>query len=56
MRSPFIYSGGFKNRDAAADEMDDLFAAGEIDRCDCPRVISYKAKNGCTRWGVELQR
>ena len=56
MRTPFFYATGYRTQEAAADEIDDMFCDGEIDRADRPQVRSYTASNGKRRWGVELSR
>lgn len=56
MRTPFLYATGYKTRDLAHEAIDDMFADGEIDSCDQPKVTSYTARNGKRRFAVQLSR
>lgn len=52
----FFYQTGFKSRADAEEGISDLYAVGEIDRADQPRVSAYTARNGKRRFGIELCR
>jgi hypothetical protein len=54
--SRFIYAHGFKSREAAEEEISDLYAEGDISVSDRPKAVSYKGNNGKRYYGVELDR
>ena len=50
----YWYSYGFKSRDAAQDEIESLYASGEICPADDPIVVKYHNTAGAARYGVKL--
>lgn len=55
-RTPFFYATGYRTHEDAEEAIFDMYADGEIDRCDKPAVKSYTARNGKRRYGVQLSR
>lgn len=51
----YWYSYGFKSRAAAWDDVEELYATGEISPCDDARVAAYVTTDGATRYGVKLR-
>lgn len=50
----YIYASGYKTRAAAQEALYDCYATGEISDGDQPRIVSYTAKNGSWRYGIEV--
>lgn len=53
-RQHYWYSYGFTSRDAADDEIEALYASGEICPADDPIVVKYHNTDGAARYGVKL--
>lgn len=51
----YWYSYGFKSRAAAWNDVEALYASGEISPCDDARVAAYVTTAGATRYGVKLR-
>ena len=50
----YWYSYGFTTRDAADEEIEALYASGEICPSDDPIIVKYHNADGAARYGVKL--
>ena len=52
----YIYAYGFRTREAAELAIIDEISESRVSRCENPRVVSYRTKDGRKRYSIILDR
>lgn len=49
-----VWSWGYRSRDAATESAWDDISEGRLSRCEKPREIAYRARDGRKLWAVAI--